>query len=450
MFLVLLDVTIVNVALPAIRRGLGADGAGLEWVVDADTLGFAALMLTAGTLGDRFGRRRLALAGLVVFGVGSAVCALAGDLGVLLSGRALQGVGGALLLPQTLAIIADEYPEPGEQARAIGVWAAVSSLALPAGPLLGGVLVDRYGWPSVFAINVPVVVAAAVVAVLTVREVPRRRRRRVDLGGQLLVVVGLAALTGGLVEVNRLGLGAPVVGLVVAGVLALALFVVVESRVRDPLLPVPWLRRPAFVGPNAVGLLMNFGGVGMLYLVTLFLQVTQHRSPLAAGLWLIAFTLPLAAFAPPAGRLAARVGPRVPMTVGMTLAAAGVALFAALDRHAGAALLVPAMALTGTGLALNTAPMVAAVMRALPASEGAFASGANNTARQVGAAIGVALLGAVAGDPGGSGFVSGVRVAAIVTAVVWVGAAIVASRVGRSIEAVPALSEEPVAGSDAA
>lgn len=429
MFLVLLDVTIVNVALADIRRDLGVHAAGLEWVVDADTLGFATLMLTAGALGDAFGRRRLAVTGLVVFGAGSAVCGAAPALAVLLAGRALQGVGGALLLPQTLAVIAREYPEPAAQARAFGIWAGVSSLALPAGPLLGGVLVDRFGWPSVFLVNVPVVAVATLATHRLVRDDRRgHATRSLDARGQVLAIVGLGSVTAALVESSRLGWSSTVVtGALALGIVALAAFVHAERRARDPIVPLPWFRRREFAAPNAVGMLMNFGGVGMLYLVTLLLQVVQRRSALAAGVWIAAFTAPLALLAPAAGRLAARVGTRAPMVAGMSLGALGVSLFVAAGASSGSIFLLVGMALAGCGLALNTAPMVAAVMRSAPEARGAFASAVNNTARQVGAALGVAVLGGIAGDPGGASFVEGLHVAAVVTAIAWLAAAVVAS-----------------------
>ncbi len=446
MFLVLLDVTIVNVALADIRRDLAVHAAGLEWVVDADTLGFATLMLTAGALGDAFGRRRLAVSGLLVFGAGSVVCGAALGLSMLLTGRALQGIGGALLLPQTLAVIAREYPEPAEQARAFGIWAGVSSLALPAGPLLGGVLVDRFGWPSVFLVNVPVVAVAAAATLWLVHDDRRRARHGLDARGQVLAIVTVGGWTVGVVEAARLGWSSPVViGALVIGALALVVFVHVERHARDPMLPLHWFRRRAFAAPNAVGLLMNFGGVGMLYLVTLLLQVVERRSELAAGVWLVAFTAPLALLAPVAGRVSARFGTRLPMVAGMTLAAAGVCLFLPAGGHGrGDGLLLTGMALAGTGLALNTAPMVAAVMRALPEERGAFASAVNNTARQVGAALGVAALGGIAGDPGAPSFVRGVHVAAGVTALAWVGAAAVAAVSVDPRRAAPARASERV------
>lgn len=430
MFFVLLDVTIVNVALPSIRHDLHASPSGLEWVVDADTLGFACLMLSAGTIGDRTGRKRLVLLGLGILGVGSALCALAGSLGVLLAGRALQGIGGALLLPQTLAVITAAYPEPGEQARAIGVWAGASSLALPAGPLLGGFLVDRFGWPAVFWVNVPIALLALALAAALVGDPPRSSTRRLDLPGQLLVTLGLGLVTAGLVEAgDRSWSSALVVALVAAGVGALATFAAWQVRAPQPMIPHGLLRRPTFLAANAVGLLMNFGGVGVLYLVTLYLQVTQGRSALAAGLLLLPATLPLAVLAPAAGRIGSRIGWRTPMVLGMGAAATSGVLLSTLHRSSSSWEIAPVLLVLGVGLTLNTAPMVSAVMASAPQAEASTASAANNTARQIGSAFGVAVLGAVAGDPGAHRFPHALHVAGLVAAAGWAVAAVVAIRV---------------------
>lgn len=427
MFFVLLDVTIVNVALPRLRSDLGLSPSALEWVVDADTLGFAALMLSAGTIGDRTGRKRLVLVGLTLVGIGSLACASASNIGVLLAGRAVQGIGGALLLPQTLAIISAAYPEPGEQARAIGVWAGASSLALPAGPLLGGALVDRFGWPAVFWVNVPIIVVALAVASATVVEAPLRRDRRVDLRGQFLITLALALVIAALIQAADSGWTSPVVlGLSLAGLAIGTAFIRGELHAADPMLPAAFLRTRTLAGANVVGLLMNFGGVGILYVLTLFLQVTEHRSPLGAGLLLLPVTLPLALLAPFAGRLASRAGWRAPMVAGMALAAGAALLLTGLEPGSGLWMIVPVLTLLGTGLALNTAPMVGAVMAATPSHQASLASASNNTARQIGAAAGVAVLGALAGSAAAPGYSSGLHRASLAAALVWVTAALVA------------------------
>ena len=403
-FLVLLDVTVVNVALPAVQAGTGAGVAGLQWVVDGYAVALAALLLAAGALGDLRGHRRIVLLGLGLFGAASLACGLAPGVGVLVAARAVQGVGAALLLPGTLAIISRTFPEEGERARAIGVWAGVGSLALPAGPLVGGALVDAWGWRWVFLLNVPIVLLAAAV---TLRAVPGEEGRpgtRVDYAGAVLAAVALAAATFAIVA------GAPAVAVV--AVAAWVAFVWIEARSTEPMLPLGLFRRRTFAVANLAAGLMNFGTLGLLFLLTLFLQSVQHRSALAAGAALLPLFLPLAVLAPLAGRVVARTGPRPAIVAGLAVAAVGVALLATWEADTPYPRLFPAMLAWGVGLGLLTPGVVTAAIGALPADRSGLASGVNNTARQAGGAMGIAVYGAVAGRQ----FLTGLHATGLVTA----------------------------------
>jgi MFS transporter, DHA2 family, methylenomycin A resistance protein len=374
-FLVLLDVTVVNVAVPAIGGGLGVDVTGLQWVVNGYALALAALLLVGGALGDSCGHRRVVLAGLALFGAASAACGLAPTVGVLVAARVLQGVGAALLLPGTLAIITRAFPEPSAKARAIGVWAGVGSVALPAGPVLGGWAVASFGWRSVFLVNVPVVLAAGLVAL---RAVPRDR-----------------------VEGARFGLGGP------------------ARAVLD------LLRGPAFAVANAVAAAMNFGSLGLLFLLSLYLQGVQQRSASAAGAAVLPLFLPLVVLAPLAGRATARWGPRPTMLAGLGAAAVGVALLASWDATTPYGGLLPAMLAWGVGLGVLTPAVVAAALAAVPPRFAGLASGVNNTARQAGGVAGVALYGSVAGPPADPArFLAGLHLTGSLTAVLFVAAGV--------------------------
>lgn len=379
-FLVLLDVTVLNVAVPAIGTGLGVGVGGLAWIVNGYALALAALLLVGGGLGDAYGHRRVVLTGLALFGVASAGCGLAPTVGALVVARVLQGVGAALLLPGTLAIITRAFPEPDAQARAIGVWAGVGSLALPAGPLLGGVLVQSLGWRSVFLVNVPVVLVAGLVAGRTVRP------DRTEGGHPYLLGRGRA-------------------------VLALR-------------------RRPAFAVANAVAGTMNFGSLGLLFLLTLFLQTVQQRSASAAGVAVLPLFLPLVVLAPLAGRATARWGPRPTMLVGLGVGAAGVALLATWSAATPYAGLLPAMLAWGVGLGVLTPAVVAAALAAVPPRHAGLASGVNNTARQAAGVAGIALYGGIAGSPADPArFLTGLHVTALTTAGLFVVAAFAAAAV---------------------
>jgi MFS transporter, DHA2 family, methylenomycin A resistance protein len=411
MFLVLLDVTIVNVALPRLQADLGASVGSLQWIVDGYAVALASLMLPCGDLGDRHGHKRVVLAGLAAFGAGSLAAGLAPGAGLLVAGRVVQGVGAALLLPGTLAVVSRAYPDAAQRARAIGIWAAISSLALPAGVIAGGALVDGPGWRWAFLVNLPLIAVALPVTARVVRESREPAARAPDVPGAALTAALLAAL-----------IFAIIAGSVAASVAAAALLaalVAVERRRSDPMLPAALLRRPAFAAANVVAAAMNLGTLGTLFVLTLFLQDVQGRSALGAGVAILpAFGL-LAVVAPLTGRLVGRIGPRGPMVAGLLVAAGGLALLA--DD----ALLVASM-LWGLGLGLLTPAVVAAAMGAVPAERAGLAAAVNNTARQAGGAIGIAASGAVAGSPARAGFVHAVHGVALGAAALYVAAAALA------------------------
>lgn len=429
MFLVLLDVTVVNVALPSIASALGADPAATQWIVDAYAVAIAGLLLTGGTVGDRIGHRRVVLAGLGVFGVASAACGMATGPGMLIAARAAQGIGAALLLPGSLAVITEAFPDPAARARALGIWAGVSSLALPAGPLLGGFLVASGGWRLVFLVNVPVVLAALVAVPRLVPAGPARPGRRGDGPGAALAAVGLAAAVFTVIDAGEHGFRPLTVAGLVVALVCVAGFVVRERRADAPMLPPDLLRRPAFVGPNVAAGSMNLVVNGLLFVTTLFLQGVQHRGPVAAGVALLPMFVPLAFLAPVAGRLAARFGPRPPLVVGALVAALGAAGFALVEPDSGYLALLPALAGIGIGAGLFTAPVVTAAMSAVPPERSGLASGINNTARQTGTALGVAVFGAVAGATAvPAAFVHGVHVLAGLGAAGWLAVVVLVAR----------------------
>ncbi|MBF6329773.1 MFS transporter [Nocardia transvalensis] len=429
MFLVLLDVTIVNVALPSIGRELHSDVAMLQWVVDGYVVAIAGLLLAGGTLGDRLGHRRVLVAGFALFGATSLVCALAPSVGVLAGARVLQGVGGALLLPSTMAVIVDVYPERGEQAKALGLWAAVSSLALPAGPLLGGLLVGSLGWRPVFWINMPLTAAAVVGALLVVPNRAGDRRGRLDLIGLLGFVVGLGAAVFTVIEAGHRANAVTVTAAAALTVAALATALGSARRSEHPVLPLDLLRRKEFLSPNVVALTMNLIFNGMLFVCMLYLQDVLGYSPLVAGSMVLPLAVPLVVLAPVSGRLTAARGPRTAVSVGCVLAATGSLLLIGLDVTTGTGWLLAGFTLLGCGAGLVTTSVVAAVVRATPADRSGLATGVSNTARQIGTACGVAIFGAIAGAPSGSHFLGAIHGLAVAATVAWL-AALAVTRFG--------------------
>ncbi len=413
-FLVLLDVTALNVALPAIGAGLRAGGR-LAWVVDGYSVPFAALLLLGGTLGDLTGHRRVVLAGLAVFGAGSLGCALAPGLAVLVAARATQGVGAALLLPGTLAVITRAYPQPAERARAIGLWASIGALSAPAGQVVGGLLVQWTGWRAVFWLNLPLVAGALLATVLAVPADRGEHRRRPDVPGTALAVPGLAGVVYSVVEHSLPAL--------VAGLLMLVLFVLVERRSTAPMLPLTLFGNRAFALANGAALVMNAATLGSLYLLSLLLQRVQGRPAAIAGLAALPAFLLLVVVGPVGGRLIGRYGVRRLIVAGATVSAVGLALLALSGPHTSYLLMAPALVVWGAGLGLLTPAVVTGAVSAVPAQRAGLASAVSNTARQTGGAIGVAGCAAVAGPAGSAGFPAGFRYAVLAGAAALVAVA---------------------------
>lgn len=401
MFLVQLDVTVVNVALPTIGTDLHAGLAAQQWVVDGYAIPLAAFLLTGGALGDLFGHRRVLLTGFALFGTASAACGLATTAPLLVAARAGQGLGAALLLPGTLAVITNAHPGHAERARALGVWAGVSALALAAGPVLGGAVVSAAGWRPVFWLNVPVVFLAVFATRRLVPSGERAPGRRIDVAGAATAAPALGA-----------GVYAVIAGsapAAVAAVVALAAFLVVERRSSQPMLPLDLARRT--LPATFVSAAMNFVGIGTILVLTRYLQGVRHAGPLEAGLELLPLFGPLSVLAPVAGRLVARFGPRPLMVAGLALGALGMLNLVLLNENSGYPALLPMLLGLGIGMGLLTTAVVTAAVGGIPAERAGVAGGINNAARQAGGALGVAVLGAVSG--------AGLPAVGVVAAALW-------------------------------
>ncbi|XEC32657.1 MFS transporter [Streptomyces fradiae] len=394
MFLVGLDTTIVNVGLPAIGRGLDVGTRGLEWIVDAYTLVLAGLLISSGALADRFGRRRVFQSGLAVFGAASLVCALAPSAGVLVAARAAQGVGASMLSPVALAIVVNVMPDPKERAQAIGIWASVFGLSMAAGPVTGGALLAGLDWRALFWINAPVIAAALLLSAVFVPESRGQRTRRLDLPGQLLLTVALAAAVGILIEGPRIGWTSPAALAGYAGAAAAtAAFVWAESRHREPLMDLRLFRRPVFSGA-VLGAVAVFVALNMtLLLNTLYLQHTRGWSPLAAGVATLPLALGATVCAPWSGRMVGRTGPRLPLLLAGGFITAGAACLVRLTPHTNVLLLLAAYMLIGIGVGFANAPITNTAVNGLPPERASVAGAITSTARQIGAALGIAVAG---------------------------------------------------------
>jgi DHA2 family methylenomycin A resistance protein-like MFS transporter len=393
--MITLDATIVNLALPAIGADFGEPStAALQWVVDAYTVTLAAFLLTWGAAGDRWGSRRVFEVGVAVFVLASIACALAGDATWLIAARAVQGAGAAALLPSSLALIVHQFPDARERARALGVWGGMSGVGLAAGPMLGGLAVGLADWRLVFAVNVPVGVLAIVLTRRAVAEPPRHESTRLDLAGQLTGTASLAGLVAGFIESGHAGWLAPAtIALLGGGVVAGAVFVAVEKRVGEPVLPLGILKIRNFAVATGIGGLFNFCLYGTLFCLALYLHRAWSLGALAAGLALVPLTVVIGLNAFFSGRLTGRLGPRVPMVAGALAGLAGSAGFALLPADRALVPFVVVSVVFGC-CSLAMPAMTSLAMNCLPGKAG-LAAGVLNASRQTGGAIGVALVGAL-------------------------------------------------------
>ncbi len=395
LFMIMLDNTIVNVALPTIQRELDATPANLEWTVNAYVLTFAALILFGGKLGDRFGRKRMFLVGVALFTLFSIACALSETDTQLIIARALQGSGAALLNPLSLSILVNVFPR--EQIPvAIGVWAGISGLGIAIGPLIGGVLVEHVGWASVFWVNVPIGVIAIAVCVWAVSESRDPSATTMDVVGTSLVTAGLFALTYGLIRTTEHAWLSPSVLALLGGALVLlCAWLFWEARVTEPMVPLEFFRIRSFAAANVVALLVGVALFGSLFFVTLYFQNIRGYSALEAGVRSMPMTLMIMFVAPIAGRLNMKVGPRPLMSLGMALATVGMIGLALVGASSSYHAIWPYLVALGAGVAMTMPSLSSAAMSAVEPARSGIASGVVNSARQVGGAIGIAVMGSI-------------------------------------------------------
>jgi EmrB/QacA subfamily drug resistance transporter len=399
-----LDATVVNIALPHIGDEFHAGAASLQWIVNGYTLSLASLILLGGSLGDRFGRRRVFVLGVAWFATASLLCGLAPNVDMLIAARVLQGVGGALLAPGSLAIIEASF-HPDDRARAIGAWSGLGGAAGAIGPFLGGWLVQAATWRLVFLINVPV---AAVVILLALRGVPETRNpdaaRSLDLVGVVTAAAGLAGLTYGFTAWPERGGSSPVViGALAVGVAGIAGFLLVEMRAREPMLPLEIFRSRAFSAANLVTFAVYAALSGVLFLVVLNLQVVVHFTALAAGVAMLPVTLLMLLLSARAGALSQRIGPRIPMSVGPVIAACALLLFSRIGAHSTYVRdVLPAVVTLGLGMSLTVAPLTATALGSVDERHAGIASGVNNAVARAAGLLAVAILPLAAGLGGGS------------------------------------------------
>lgn len=396
LLIVSLDTTALNVALPAMRRELDASVAGMQWTIDAYTLVLASLLMLAGSTADRIGRRRVFMAGLVLFTLGSALCSLAPNLEALVVFRMVQAVGGSMLNPVAMSIITNTFTDPRERARAIGVWGGVVGISMAAGPVVGGGLVDSVGWRSIFWVNLPVGIAALLLTWRYVPESRAHRARRPDPVGQLLVITLLGSLTYAIIEAPQKGWGSTEILLFASlAAAALAGLLVYEPRRADPLIDLRFFRSVPFSGATVIAVSAFAALGGFLFLNTLYLQDVRGLSAFEAGL----YTLPMAAvvcvLSPLSGRLVASRGPRIPLLVaGGSMAVSGLML-AAFDAETGTVSMFAAYVLFGLGFGAVNAPITNTAVSGMPRSQAGVAAAVASTSRQIGQTLGVAVIGAV-------------------------------------------------------
>jgi EmrB/QacA subfamily drug resistance transporter len=434
-----LDATVVGIALPTIGREFSVGFGALQWVVNGYTLALAGFLLLGGALGDRYGRRAVFMVGVAWFAAASLLCGLALNAPMLITARILQGVGGALLTPGSLAILQASFA-PGDRSKAIGAWSGLGGVAVAIGPFLGGYLIGAVSWRLIFYINLPLALAVLLIAA---RHLPESRDpaapRHLDLPGALLAASGLAGLTYALTDGPARGWTAPSVLLpLIGGVVAMATFVLVEARSPAPLLPLGVFRTRQFSGANLVTFVVYGALGGAVFLVPVHLQQVAGYSPIQAGTALLPVTVLMLAFSSRSGALAARIGPRLQMSIGPLVVAAGMVLMIRIDRSGGyLTQVLPAMLVLGAGLAITVAPLTSTALSAAPMEHAGVASAVNNAVARTGGLIAVAVLPPVAGITGASylhpaAFAHGFRVAVLISAAVCTAGGLLAAALIRN------------------
>jgi EmrB/QacA subfamily drug resistance transporter len=398
LLIVAMDNTIVNVALPSIRRDLHASLSGLQWTIDAYVVVIASLLLLSGSTADRLGRRRVFQIGLSLFVAGSLLCSLAPTLGWLIAARALQGIGGSMLNPVAMSIITNVFTDPRERARAIGVWGAVVGISLALGPIVGGALTESVGWRAIFWINVPIGLAAVILSALFVPESRAARPRGLDPVGQILVIVALASLTYAIIEAPRAGWSSlQTVGLFVLSALAVAALIAYEPRRQDPLIELRFFRSPPFSGATLIAVSAFAGFSGFLFINTLYLQDARGYSALDAGLCTVPMALGALTLSPLSGRLVGTRGPRLPLFIAGACMTASAVVMTTLSTGTPLALLLCMYALFGVGFGMVNAPITYTAVSGMPNNQAGVAAAVASTSRQVGQALGVAVTGSILG-----------------------------------------------------
>jgi EmrB/QacA subfamily drug resistance transporter len=398
LLMVALDATIVNVALPSIHHALHAKLDGLQWIIDAYTLVIASLLVLAGSTADRIGRRRVFQIGLVVFTLGSALCAAAPTLGWLIAARVLQAIGGSMLNPVALSIIRSVFNDPRERARALGIWGATVGVSTALGPVVGGALVDGPGWRFVFLINVPVGILALIFVRLFVPESRAAHARRLDPVGQLLVIVGLASLVYAIIEGQSAGWASPeIVALFAVAVASVATLIAYELRRPEPLLQVRFFRSAPFSGASVIAVASFMSLSGFLFLNTLYLQAARGLSALDAGLMLLPTAAMMVVLSPLSGRMVGSTGTRRPLVAASLGLIVGPLLLTSITVHTSIVYLLCAYAVVGAGLGMVNPPISNTAISGMPGSQAGTAAAIASTSRQVGSTLGVAVLGVVAG-----------------------------------------------------
>ena len=394
--MIMLDNTIVNVALPSIQRDLGIGISELEWVVNGYALTFAVLMLTGGKLADMYGRRRLFIVGLLIFTLASLACGLATSAHMLIAARVVQGAGAALMNPATLSIITATFP-PRQRGMAIGIWAGTSAMALAIGPLVGGLITQYVDWSWIFFINVPIGILGIVVARLVITESrDTSGEQRLDLPGLITSAVGLFGLTYGLVEANNYGWTSPrILACFAVAVIGLGAFIFLELRQRLPMLDLGLFKNSTFTGANVTMMLVALAMFGVFFYVSLFMQNILEFSPTRTGAAFLPMTILIILIAPAAGKLSDRVGSRWLVGIGMTLVAGSLVIFSRLDQGSGFWDLFPGLVVGGAGMGLTMTPTTAAAMGSVAVDKAGVGSAVLNSMRQVGGALGIAIMGAI-------------------------------------------------------